>query len=320
MQKHSLEFYKKQAKKLKKSFSDGEKAEILRVQSHLPHVKELSLADAQFIIAREHEQPTWKQFTQYIEDHLISGVQFRFHGKLKSFLKKKYRKNPILKFEAHRSVKDMIESLSIPHTEVSKVLCEGKPVSFDTRGENGNTYEVHGFAENFDPRSESIMGSPLVKEIKFLADINCGKLVRYLRIMGLNCIFEEPWDDAILAQKAHEHGAIMVSRDAGLLQRSCVNHGIYLYSDNPVEQAAEILKRFDISDQIKMMSRCVSCNSFTKPVEKASIDHLLEPGTRQNYQKFWQCQNCAKVYWRGAHFKNLNQLVLNIEKKTVSSC
>ena len=87
MQKHSLEFYKKQAKQLKRQFSQEEKTAVKRVQTIFPTHSALSLSDAQLVIARENDCKSWSKFKTYVEEHLISGAQFRFKGRTFILLK-----------------------------------------------------------------------------------------------------------------------------------------------------------------------------------------------------------------------------------------
>ena len=76
--------------------------------------------------------------------------------------------------------------------------------------------------------------------------------------------------------------------------------------------AQEGLERVDLADEIKLFSRCPRCNGSLCQVAKEDILDLIPPGTRRNYNRFYQCGQCRKVYWRGAHFRRLQRLVENI--------
>ena len=302
----SVEFYKKQAVKLKKSFSFDDDS-FKRVNAW-KEIKEgrITLADTQFVIAREQGFPSWPKFKKYIEENNFGGVRFKIFGKLKKFLGKSFQSDYIeLRWEEHRTVKDWVESLGVPHTEIGKVTVNSTVSDLNERLPSKCLVEVFEIDGSYDPRTETLPGQTTLDSVRFIADVHLGKLVRYLRILGLDCLYEEPWDDHILAQKAHDQKRIMLSRDTGLLQRKCVSHGQFLHSDAPIKQAQEILKRYRIYDLCQPMSRCVACNSPMKPVDKAKIEHLIENGTRDSYEKFFQCTSCAKVYWHGAHVKNI---------------
>ena len=55
-------------------------------------------------------------------------VTLRFYEELNHFLKKERRKKDFqVDFQGKRSIKDMIESLGVPHTEVDLILKNGEP-------------------------------------------------------------------------------------------------------------------------------------------------------------------------------------------------
>src|SRR5688572_17570046 len=72
----SLEFYKKQAKDLVKAFRAGDREAAERAQQHHPRferravvaddIAQLTLADAQLVIAREHGCDSWPKFAEQV--------------------------------------------------------------------------------------------------------------------------------------------------------------------------------------------------------------------------------------------------------------
>ena len=148
--------------------------------------------------------------------------------------------------------------------------------------------------------------------LKFVADVHLGRLARYLRMLGLDCHYQPPWDDEVLAGISAREHRIMLTRDKGLLKRRCIEHGILIRSDEALAQAKEVLARLEAGPYIKPFSRCVSCNGPLEAVAKKDVLELLPPGTRRSYDRFYQCQTCDKVYWRGAHYDKLTQLLAEI--------
>jgi len=62
----NLEQYKKQAKDLLKGCKVGDPEALRRIQAHYPRVAKLTLAAAQFVIAREHGFDSWPKFAKQI--------------------------------------------------------------------------------------------------------------------------------------------------------------------------------------------------------------------------------------------------------------
>ncbi|HTW48706.1 MAG TPA: hypothetical protein VMD92_12205, partial [Acidobacteriaceae bacterium] len=71
----SLEQYKKQAKELARASAAGDPAALARIRKHHPRLRELPpdqphplpLADAQFVLAREHNFESWPKFAGHLE-------------------------------------------------------------------------------------------------------------------------------------------------------------------------------------------------------------------------------------------------------------
>src|SRR5208283_3053111 len=71
----NLEQYKKQAKELLRATAAGEPSALARLRKHHPRFRDLApdsaraitLADAQFALAREHGYESWPAFTKHIE-------------------------------------------------------------------------------------------------------------------------------------------------------------------------------------------------------------------------------------------------------------
>lgn len=69
-------------------------------------------------------------------------------------------------------------------------------------------------------------------------------------------------------------------------------------------------------DKKKLLSRCSQCNSADiAMVDKAAIQEVVDPKVFNYVTKFWQCQDCKKVFWVGrksdAAVQNMLSLVPN---------
>ena len=62
----NLEQYKKQAKELLAAWKAGDTAALARIGAHR-RTSQVTLADAQFVIAREHGFDSWPKFSRHIE-------------------------------------------------------------------------------------------------------------------------------------------------------------------------------------------------------------------------------------------------------------
>jgi len=242
-----------------------------------------------------------------------SIATFRFYAELNDFFPPHKRQRPFAhQFELSASVKDMIEALGVPHTEVDLILANGQSVDFSYPVQPGDRISVY-------PVFESIDISPIVRvrpqplrDPRFVLDVHLGRLAGYLRLLGFDTLYRNNYTDEELAQISSRQSRILLTRDRGLLKRSIVTHGYCLRTTNPFEQLSEVLGRFDLLESVRPFQRCMRCNGLPQRVDKAEIIDQLPPKTQQYYNEFRQCQSCGNVYWKGSHYRRMQQFVEQI--------
>lgn len=226
-----------------------------------------------------------------------------FHGDLSSLLRPQWREKKQIVHPVTRraSIKDVIEAFGVPHTEVYRIEYRGLDVDFSFPVNDNQYFSIFSMPVPWDITEKTVLRPQPMHEMRFIVDVNVGKLARYLRMAGINVLFNSRWsDDDILAQLDRER-RVLLTRDLGLLKRKQVEFGRYVRSEDPVEQFDEIVRLFNLEDALKPFSRCLECNTILVPVDKAEIIHRLEPLTRKYYDRFSLCPKCDKVYWAGSH-------------------
>jgi len=230
-----------------------------------------------------------------------------FHGDLPFFLRSK---TPSIKRQLgeRTSVKDVIESCGVPHTEVDLILRDGKRADFGailTQDVVIDVYPPNELRSTLFPEDRL----QVLRIEKFVADGHLGKLVRDLRLLGIDVAYDPAAEDRQLVETAGTENRALLTRDRRLLMHSAVLHGYYLRSQNPLEQTIEVLQRFSISKVLEPFSRCLRCNALLQAAEKSEIVEQLEPLTKIYYEKFRRCPDCGQVYWSGSHFAKLQKRV-----------
>ncbi len=237
-------------------------------------------------------------------------VEIRFFEELNSFLPRSRRKQWITKtLDFQTTVKDLIESFGVPHTEVDLIQVNSCSVSFSRQVRHGDLITVYPVFETLEISGVSRLQQRPLRNLRFLADVHLGKLVRYMRFCGFDVAYHRNADDPELLRQMRREDRVLLTRDRGLLMNKQVQKGYLLRSDQPTEQLVEVLRRFQLVDRIQPFIRCPLCNGSLHPISKDQILDQLEPLTARHYEKFVQCDRCGKIYWEGSHFRRLRALV-----------
>lgn len=240
----------------------------------------------------------------------MAMLTLRFYEELNDFLPPhRQKKQFALNIARKASVKDVIESLGVPHTEVELILVNGRSVDFRYQVRDRDEISVYPVFESFNITPLlRLRGKPL-RRLCFVADANLGKLTQYLRLLGFDCLYRNDFEDAEVAEIASQQHRIVLTRDRRLLRRKAITHGYFVRSDHPRQQVREVLKRFDLYQNTAPFSRCGNCNGKLVMVEKHKILDRLEPLTRQHYDNFKICEDCGQLYWAGSHYERASKLL-----------
>ena len=134
-------------------------------------------------------------------------AELRFYEELNDFLPRHRRKRSFFhRFNGTPTVKDVVESLGVPHTAIDVILVDGESVGFDRRLEGGERVAVYPVFERFDVKGLTRLRPEPLRYPKFIADVHLGKLARYLRLLGLDTVYERDLEDAEIADGAGELG------------------------------------------------------------------------------------------------------------------
>jgi uncharacterized protein len=230
------------------------------------------------------------------------SVLLSFDEDLRCFLRQTKKDEPVVRvLTSKTSVKDVIESCGIPHPEVDLVLSNGIPVAFSYQLVTDTRLEVYSGATDLFP--EVRLQGRNVRA--FVADGHLGKLVRKLRLLGVDVSYRpDPDDRDLLAAMIRESRALL-TRDRLLLMHRIVKNGYFPRSQKSSEQVLEVIRRFGLENALRPFSRCLRCNGLLSNVSKDSVMDQLEPLTRIYYNEFQRCIDCGQTYWPGSHLDKL---------------
>lgn len=248
-----------------------------------------------------------------IDINNISKIKIRFYEELNDLLPENKRK---ITFELNpqigQSVKDLIEAQGVPHTEVDLILVNGESVGFEYIVNHGDRISVYPNFEALDISEVTKLREKPLRDTKFIVDVNLGKLAKYLRLLGFDTIYRNDLEDVEIVEIANEKQRIIITRDLGILKRNEVRRGYFVRSQDPIKQAKEVVRKFDLVNSVQPFSLCLDCNGKLEEVSKDEIADRLLPGTKKNFKIFHICANCRKIYWEGSHHERMRRIVEEI--------
>ncbi len=242
----------------------------------------------------------------------MAQADFRFYAELNDFLPPSKRLVSFTHiFEARASIKDMIESQGVPHTEVDRIVVNGELVDLSYIVQDGDRISVYPVSESTDIRQSSRV-RPKLFVPRFVLDVHLGKLATSLRMLGFDTLYRNDYADEELAHISSTEDRILLTRDRGVLMRSVVTYGYYVRETNPQQQVVEVLRRFDLFGSVAPFQRCLRCNGLLSPVSKETIIELLPPQIQQSIDEFHRCLECDRIYWKGSHYERMQKFIKGV--------
>jgi uncharacterized protein len=244
-------------------------------------------------------------------------ARFRFYAELNDHLPLCDQYRVVEKrFFVPASVKDMIESFGVPHTEVDLVLVNGDSSDFSHLIHNGDRVAVYPVFESIDIAPVLRLRPQPLREPKFVLDVHLGRLAGYLRMLGFDAVYLNRLDDRELVQISCRQRRVLLTRDRGVLKHSAVTHGYWLRETESRRQAAEIVSRFDLTRSLRPFTRCIVCNQPLRDASIAEVCNRVPSKIMEWCTVFRECTGCRRVYWEGSHYQRMRHW---IEELTASA-
>jgi uncharacterized protein with PIN domain len=237
---------------------------------------------------------------------------FRFYEELNDFLAPGLRKREI-EYRCARAatVKNAIEALGVPHTEVELILVNGNSVDFSYLLREADRVSVYPKFESFDVRPLLRVRAAPLRELRFVADAHLGGLARLLRMLGFDTLYSNTIADEEIRDRACADGRVVLTRDRELLKRREITHGCYVRALKPSQQLREIVQRLqlDNAESVRPFTRCLHCNWPLTSVTRDAVLPRLPESVAEQYQRFSVCERCERVFWEGSHWQRMRAML-----------
>ncbi|MCD4724670.1 MAG: Mut7-C ubiquitin/RNAse domain-containing protein [Bacteroidales bacterium] len=235
---------------------------------------------------------------------------FRFYAELNDFLPPRRKQKAFLQsFKTPITVRETIESLGIPLSEVDMILVNETSVDLEHKLKESDYISVFPVFESMDVSATTKVRKTALRTTLFVLDAHLGKLAKYLRMLGFDTLYRSDIDDNEIISVARKEKRIILTRDKPLLKSKEVSHGYFVRSIEKHEQLIEVIKKFDLYSQFKSFTRCMMCNTILINADKDEIQNKVDKDIFRRFNEFFYCKHCDKVFWKGSHFMRMEAYI-----------
>jgi uncharacterized protein len=216
---------------------------------------------------------------------------FHFQSQLWMFLERA-RRGRAFEYDCARAatLKNAIEALGVPHTEVGAVRVNGEPATLQRIVREGDRIEVETAKSGSDP------------DLRFVADAHLGGLARFLRMLGFDTLHRNAYSDEEIRLLAETEGRVVLTRDRELLKCREIARGAYVHALKPEAQLREVAERYGLEAHARPFTLCLACNLPLQPLDRDAVAARVPAAVLELHDSFVGCPGCNGVFWPGSHY------------------
>jgi uncharacterized protein with PIN domain len=141
--------------------------------------------------------------------------------------------------------------------------------------------------------------------MKFIADVMLGKLAKRMRLLGFDVLYGRTFDDNEIIRLSLEQNRVILTRDTELAIRPLAANRVFINHNAVKDQLRQVFDTFGIESMPGPLTRCSVCNDTLLPIAKQNIKDMVPDYVYDNYDIFFRCVCCGRVYWEGTHVRNM---------------
>lgn len=133
-----------------------------------------------------------------------------------------------------------------------------------------------------------------------------GTLARWLRVIGLDVLYEADIDDADLVERATADSRIILTRDRRLVERRLARNHLLITSDDVGEQLRQVVDQLGLApEESRPFGRCLDCNTPLEQLSAGEARSRVPPYVASSQSRFRYCSSCDRVFWRATHVEEM---------------
>lgn len=228
-------------------------------------------------------------------------ARFTFDRALSPFLERGRRETGF-EYDCARAatLKNAIEALGVPHTEVGEVRVNGAPATLQRIVREDDEVEVRAARSGSDP------------DLRFVADAHLGGLARFLRMLGFDTLHRNAFSDEEIRRLAGTERRIVLTRDRELLKCREVARGAYVRALKSEAQLREVAGRYALAEHARPFTLCLGCNLPLRPVSREEAAQCVPQAVYALHEHFVRCPGCEGIFWPGSHYDRMRSTLRDL--------
>lgn len=151
--------------------------------------------------------------------------------------------------------------------------------------------------------------------VKFLVTNECGRLARWLRLMGYDTVWVKGFSPTELYRQAYTERRVVLTRNRRI-RASCLFRVVHVTSPVLDEQLRQLIRELGlIVDEEQLFTRCNLCNVPVEPIEKVQVKSRVPPHVFHNQRQFFTCPACQRIYWAASHWQRTNRRFARLKQE-----
>lgn len=158
-----------------------------------------------------------------------------------------------------------------------------------------------------------------MNNLRFIVDINVGKLAKWLRMMGYDTLLFDDDDDSRMIVIALREGRIVITKDTQIMKRGVITSGrlkaMLIATDKPEQQMRQVIESLNLDCQFKPFTICLECNQSLTERSKQEVADRVPPYVLQTQSEYVECSACHRIYWKGTHWQAMTRKLQGFKEK-----
>ncbi len=158
-----------------------------------------------------------------------------------------------------------------------------------------------------------------VKIPPLIADRMCGRLAKYLRIIGFEVFYPPVMSDMGLINMTIRKSAILLTRDRWIKEKMSMasreDQVILLESDDIFLQVSQVLDRLGVTGQIFIdKSKCIYCGGELLLLDMPEARHLVPTFVFRTQVEIFHCPTCNYPFWKGTQWESFEKRLVGMHE------